>query len=83
MLLNLVFIKNLLNYDNIENSINNLAQQGLIPKSIARKFLTTAYEYQSKLQQCFGTDEDSDKLSDEKAIALVKQALLGSGEEIS
>lgn len=77
------YIKNLLNYENVENSINNLAQQGLIPKSIARKFLTTAYEYQSKLQECFGTDEDSDKLSDEKAIALVKQALLGSGEEIS
>jgi hypothetical protein len=76
------YLKDLLNYNNVESSINNLAQQGLIPRSMARRFLSTAQEYQSKLAACFGDNDDDSKFSDERAIALIKQALLGNGEEI-
>lgn len=76
------YLKDLLNYNNVENSINNLAQQGLIPRSMARRFLSTAQEYQSKLASCFAADDSNDKFSDERAIKVIKQALLGSDGEI-
>lgn len=68
--------------ETFEKSLQNLLESGVINNSISRKILSTVNEYQEKLKACFGEDEGSEKMGDEKAIALVKQALLGKGNEI-
>jgi hypothetical protein len=65
-----------------EYCINKLAERGILSKVAARKVLSLGNEYQLKIQNCLGDDEKGDKMNDEKAIVLVKQALLGKGEEI-
>ncbi|NJO62527.1 MAG: hypothetical protein HC836_31160 [Richelia sp. RM2_1_2] len=67
--------------ETFEKSLQNLLDCGVINNSTSRKILSTVNQYQKALKACFGEDEGSG-MDDEKAIALVKQALLGKGNEI-
>lgn len=67
--------------ETFEKSLQNLLDCGVINNSTSRKILSTVKQYQKALKACFGEDEGSG-MDDEKAIALVKQALLGKGNEI-
>ncbi|NJM20425.1 MAG: hypothetical protein HC907_17805 [Richelia sp. SM1_7_0] len=75
-------IKQQLGEKTTEYCIKVLAERGILDKTIARRLLSTANEYQLKLQSSFGNNENSDRLTDEKSIAIVKTALLGSGNSI-
>lgn len=75
-------LKQVLGEKSTEHCINVLAERGILSRAVARKLLSTGIEYQQKLQESFGDNENNDKMNDEKAICLVRQALLGTNEEI-
>lgn len=79
----IAMIKDLLKSESLEASIINLSEKGVIPKTIARNLLSTANQYTQKLRGAFGVESEDNKMNDEKTIALIKQALIGSGEEIN
>lgn len=79
----IVMVKDLLLSESFETSVINLSQKGVIPKTIARNLLSTANEYTNKLQSAFGVDSSDDNSNDEKTIGLIKQALIGSSEDIN
>ena len=78
----IVMVKDLLLTESFEKSVLNLSEKGIIPKAIARNLLSTANEYTNKLQSAFEVDTQNEDLNEEKTIALIKQALIGSVEDI-
>ena len=76
-------IRSILGEKSTEYAINLLSERGVLAKPIARQLLSTANEYQQKLQDSFELNkEDANINNDEKTIALIKQALIGSLEDI-
>ena len=75
-------MKTIFSEKSTEYAINLLAERGVLAKPIARKLLSTANEYQQKLQDSFEIDNQDDMINDTKTIALIKQAVIGTGEEI-
>lgn len=74
-------IKQQLGEKTTEHCIKVLAERGILDKTIARRLLSTANEYQLKLQSSFGNEQKTDQLDEKRAILLVKQAVLGENIE--
>lgn len=62
--------------ENIEASINNLAQNNILPPDTCRSLLKIINEYQLKIQGVFDSEIDSGRISEKDAIKYIKNALL-------
>lgn len=75
-------IKEGLKESNITKAIQQLSNEGVIPMSTARRLHQTASKITTELQQAFGENNAEEQHTDQKVVSLIKQAVLGSLEEI-
>lgn len=71
-------IKASLTENNLIKAINELSTEGVLPSSISKKLLATSERLTSDFQSVFDGDNKSETISNEKAVALIKQAILGA-----
>lgn len=73
-------IKEAMKESSLETAINQLANEGVLPSTVARKILVEADKITKALQDSFEISSDADMLTEKKAIALIKQAVLNAHE---
>jgi hypothetical protein len=75
------YIKMALQESSIVKAVNTLSAEGVIPASIARKILQSAEKISKEIIDSFDIDSNSEYLSDKKAIALIKAAVLSGSDD--
>lgn len=65
----------------ITKAIQTLANEGVIPSSIAKKILQRAELISNEMAESFEAQEDNSAISEQKIIAYIKQAVLQGSEE--
>ena len=73
-------IKEAMKETSLETAINQLANEGVLPTTVARKILLEADKITKKLQDSFEVSSDADLITEQKAITLIKQAVLNTNE---
>jgi hypothetical protein len=74
-------IKAAIREDNIVQAIATLVNEGVLPTPMARKLLAISERLTSDFQAVFDIQDTKESISDRKAIALIKAAILGAKEE--
>lgn len=70
-------IKMALQESSIVKAVDTLSAEGVIPSAIARKILQAANKISNEIIESFEVSSDAEYINDKKAIALIKQAMLG------
>jgi hypothetical protein len=60
----------------IVQALNVLTNQGILPEAIARKIMAKSEEISKEMQAAFSTDENTEQMTQAKAIELMKIAVL-------
>lgn len=74
-------VQEALKESSIVKAVNTLSAEGVIPASIARRILQSANKISEEIVASFDVSPDSEFISDKKAVALIKQAILGASED--
>lgn len=72
------YLKIALTENSIAKAITELANEGVLPESIARKIVQRTDSITKELMDCFEVDNSSNLLTEQKAIALIKAAVLNN-----
>lgn len=70
-------IKLAISHDDIIRAVNTLQNQGILPNEISNNILIHSEEIAAKMRSSFDTENDGDKLDDERVVNLLKSAVLG------
>lgn len=75
------YLKIALTENSIARAITELANEGVLPEPIARRIIQRTDSITKELMNCFEVDETSNLLTEQKAIALIKAAVLNNENE--
>lgn len=70
-------IKEALKESNLEKAINQLANEGILPSAIARRIIAESDKITKALQDSFEITSDSEMITEQKAIGLIRAAVMG------
>lgn len=65
----------------IVKAVNTLANEGVLPSPVARRILQAANQISRQIVESFDIDAGSEFINDKKALALIKEAVLGGTGE--
>lgn len=65
-----------LQQNSLIQAINTLSTQGILPDKVARQLMAKSEEIANQMQSVFEAKDDNQKMSENKAIELIKKAIL-------